>query len=179
MIQIFHRGCNGTERPCSRIHRVVVPTCSRDIHWALPECHFVIHLMWLMYCIVNENHTDGLNQRSTRCILIKLLNYFLRVMPKLRQDSLEQKTQFRIWNTPELYQKAKIQLFRAYKNIQTLEKLILEGKVKGQRNRGRPKRYWEKDVEDWMGARVWRVGLTEEDRMMYGRSVKAATSGNG
>ena len=23
--------------------------------------------------------------------------------------------------------------------------------MKGQRNRGRPKRYWEKDVEDWMG----------------------------
>ena len=53
---------------------------------------------------------------------------------------------------------------------------MIERKVKGQRNRGRPKRSWEKDVEEWMGARV---GRTAEDRLMYGRSAKAATSGNG
>ena len=57
--------------------------------------------------------------------------------------------------------------------------LVLKGKVKGQRNRGRPKRSWEKDVEDWMGASVWRVGRTAEDWLMYRRSIKAATSGNG
>ena len=34
-------------------------------------------------------------------------------------------------------------------------------------------------MEDWIGASVWRVGRTAEDRLMYGRSVKAATSGNG
>ena len=44
--------------------------------------------------------------------------------------------------------------------------------------RGRPTRYWEKDVEDWMGASVWGVGRTAEDRLAYGRSVKEATSGN-
>ena len=44
-----------------------------------------------------------------------------------------------------------------------LDKLILEGKVKGQRNRGRPKRHWAKDVEDWMGANVWRVEQMAED----------------
>ena len=51
--------------------------------------------------------------------------------------------------------------------------------VKGQRNRERPKRSWEKDVEDWMEASVWRVEQTAEYRLMYGRSTKAATSGNG
>ena len=34
------------------------------------------------------------------------------------------------------------------KRHQTLEKLILQGKVKGQRNRGRPNISWEKDVDD-------------------------------
>ena len=29
-------------------------------------------------------------------------------------------------------------------------------------------------MEDWLGASVWRVGRT--DRLMYGRSIKAATS---
>ena len=51
--------------------------------------------------------------------------------------------------------------------------------MKSQRNRGRPNRSWEKDVEAWMGASVWRVGRTEEYRLMYRRSVKAATPGNG
>ena len=40
--------------------------------------------------------------------------------------------------------------------LQTLEKLTLQIKVKCQRNRGRPNIYWETDVEDWMGASVWR-----------------------
>ena len=56
-----------------------------------------------------------------------------------------------------------------------MDKLILEGKVE---TRGRPKRYWEKDVKDWMGASVWRMGRTAEDRLMYGRFVKASTCGN-
>ena len=45
--------------------------------------------------------------------------------------------------------------------------LIMDDGNKGQRNRGRPKRSWEKDVEDWMrgGGSVWRVGLTAEDRL--------------
>ena len=30
-----------------------------------------------------------------------------------------------------------------------------------------------------MGASVWRVGRTAEDRLMYKRSIKAAASGNG
>ena len=39
----------------------------------------------------------------------------------------------------------------------TLQLYIVEGKVEGQRTRGRPKRPWEKDVEDRMGTNVWRV----------------------
>ena len=41
--------------------------------------------------------------------------------------------------------------FAHMKRHPTQEKLILEGKVESQRNRGWPHRYWEKDVEDWMG----------------------------
>ena len=53
--------------------------------------------------------------------------------------------------------------FRHIQIHQTLEKLILEGKVKGRRNRGRSNRCWEKDVEDWMRASVWREGRTADD----------------
>ena len=36
------------------------------------------------------------------------------------------------------------------------------GQVSGEWDE-QPKRSWEKDVEDWMGASVWRVGRTAED----------------
>ena len=55
--------------------------------------------------------------------------------------------------------KQKLSYFGHIKRHQTLGKFILEGKEKGQRNRGRPKRYWEKDVEDWMGASVSTIQL--------------------
>ena len=42
----------------------------------------------------------------------------------------------------------------------------------GTNSRGRPKRSWEKDVEDWMGASVWRVGrIAEEDQRDLGRRM--------
>ena len=44
---------------------------------------------------------------------------------------------------------------------------------KGQTDVGR--RMW---MTGW-GASVWREGRTVEDRLMYGTSVKAATSGDG
>ena len=34
-------------------------------------------------------------------------------------------------------------------------------------------------MEDWIGASVWRMGQTAEDRLKYRRSVMGATSGNG
>ena len=43
----------------------------------------------------------------------------------------------------------KLRYFGHIKIRQILGKLILEGTVKGQRNRGRPKWSLEKDVEDW------------------------------
>ena len=36
-------------------------------------------------------------------------------------------------------------------------------------------RFLEKDVVDWMGDSVWRVGRTVEYRLMYRRSIKAET----
>ena len=38
------------------------------------------------------------------------------------------------------------------KKTQNTGEMNTEGKVKSQRNSVRPKRYWEKDVEDWIGA---------------------------
>ena len=40
-----------------------------------------------------------------------------------------------------------------------MEKLIPEGKMEGKRNRERPERSWEKDVEYWMGASGLEIGM--------------------
>ena len=75
-----------------------------------------------------------------------------------------------------LIKKQKLSCFGHMKRHQTLEKLILEGKVKGQRNRGRPNRSWENTVEDWKGALgsgEWdeqqKIGGTEEGQTDLGR----------
>ena len=51
-----------------------------------------------------------------------------------------------------LIKKKQLSYFGHIKRHQPLEKLILEGKGKLQRNRG--KRSWEKDVKDWIRAGV-------------------------
>ena len=51
-----------------------------------------------------------------------------------------------------------------------------------RRKKGRPKKQRKTRLilgDDWMGASVWRVGRTEEDRLMYRKSIKAATSEDG
>ena len=52
-----------------------------------------------------------------------------------------------------------------------IEKVILEGKGKGQRDRGYPKKHWEKGVEEWIAANIWIMGQRAEHRLMYSRSI--------
>ena len=46
-------------------------------------------------------------------------------------------------------------------------------------NRGKLKRSREKKLEDWIGASVWRVGRTAQNRVKYRRPVKAEKSSDG
>ena len=55
-------------------------------------------------------------------------------------------------------------------NLNSATLIILEGNVKGQRNRGREKRSWEKGG--------WGKCLEMLDEVVYRRSIKAATSRN-
>ena len=43
---------------------------------------------------------------------------------------------------------------------EALGKIILEGKIDGKRERGRPRRLWEKDIQD-----VFDMSLTEAGRL--------------
>ena len=48
----------------------------------------------------------------------------------------------------------KVRYFGHVKRYDSLEKSILEGMVEGKRGRGRPRRKWEDDIEEWLGVSV-------------------------
>ena len=52
----------------------------------------------------------------------------------------------------------------------------MEGKVEGSRGRGRPKRKWSDDIEDWLSMSVAKAGRMVEDRQCYREVVGDATS---
>ena len=101
----------------------------------------------------------------------KLINAFEKKCYEYHGVNPERKQKLRYFRN-----KAKIKLFRKYKNTpNTGDISTRREKMKGQRNRGRRNRSWEMDVEDWMGASVWRVGRTAEDRLMYGKIRQGST----
>ena len=59
---------------------------------------------------------------------------------------------------------------------ESLEKLFLEGRVKGCRKSGRPRRKWTDDVCEWLGVDIGRAARLAEDRERYRGCVGAATS---
>ena len=49
------------------------------------------------------------------------------------------------------------------KRHETLEKHILETKVADRRGRGRPMRWWEQDIQDWLETATTQAGRMGED----------------
>ncbi|GFO45793.1 endonuclease-reverse transcriptase [Plakobranchus ocellatus] len=84
--------------------------------------------------------------------------------------------------TPILLQsikKLKLTYFGHIKRHQTLEKHILEAKMKGKRGKGRPTRRWENDIEEWLETSTSQAGRLTSDRETFRRRVQEATSRNG
>ena len=81
--------------------------------------------------------------------------------------------------TPTLLQivkKLKLKYFGHIKRHESLEKHILETKVEGRRGRGRPARRWEEDIRDWLGTTTTKAGRMAQDRAVFRRKVREATS---
>ena len=72
--------------------------------------------------------------------------------------------------------KQKLGYFGHIKRHNTMERTILEGKLEGKRNRGRPRTRWDKNIEDWMNESVASAGRLAQDRTAYRERVWAATS---
>ena len=62
------------------------------------------------------------------------------------------------------------------KRSEALGKIILEGKIDGKRERGRPRRRWEKDIQDVFDMSLTEVGRLATDRNRFRCAVKDVTS---
>ena len=70
----------------------------------------------------------------------------------------------------------KLQYFGLLKRSEELGKIILEGKINGKRERGRPRRQWERDIEDAFNRPITEVGRLALDREHFQSVVKDAMS---
>ena len=71
--------------------------------------------------------------------------------------------------------KQKLGYFGHLKRHYSLEKEIMEGKVEGKRDRGRPRRRWKDDIEKWLNLKINEAGRLALDRVAYRQCVWAAT----
>ena len=59
----------------------------------------------------------------------------------------------------------------------TLEKLILQGKMEGARRKGRPRRKWTDDIEEWVQTKnINKVTRMAEKTTVFRARIRDATS---
>ena len=72
--------------------------------------------------------------------------------------------------------KQKLEYLGHLKRSEALGKIILEGKIDGKRERGRPRRRWEKDIQDVCDMSLTEAGRLATDRNCFRCAVKDVTS---
>ena len=70
--------------------------------------------------------------------------------------------------------KRKLQYFGHVVRAQNLSTHLLEGRLHGQRPRGRPRRRWVDDVKEWTGRSCAACTAAARDRTAWRRMVRAA-----
>ena len=61
----------------------------------------------------------------------------------------------------------KLKYFGYLKKSEGLGKIILEGRINGKRERGRPRRQWERDIEDAFNRPITEAGRLALDRECF------------
>ena len=70
--------------------------------------------------------------------------------------------------------KQKLQYFEHVIRAQNLSTHILEGRIDGKRNRGRPRRRWLDDVKDWTGKPLAECTAMARDRDQWRTTVRVS-----
>ena len=73
----------------------------------------------------------------------------------------------------------KLKYFGHLKRHDGMGRIILEGRVNGKRKRGRPRRQWEKDIEDVLKMSIIEAGRLANNRDEFRPAVRGATSSQG
>ena len=95
---------------------------------------------------------------------------------KITNEEVRNRLNIKTSHLMEQLKKQKLGYFGHIKRHDTLEKTILEGKLEGRRGRGRPRRSWDKNVEEWLGESVADAGRLAQNRHKYRKCTRAATS---
>ena len=72
--------------------------------------------------------------------------------------------------------KKNTEVFWSSEKKRGLGKIILEGKIEGKRERGRPRRQWERDIRDAFDRAITEAGRWALDRSRFRCAVEDATS---
>ena len=67
----------------------------------------------------------------------------------------------------------KLKYFGHLKRHDGMGRIILEGRVNGKRKRGRPRRQWEKDIEDVLKMSIIEAGRLANNRDEFRTAVRA------
>ena len=97
---------------------------------------------------------------------------------KIKNDEIRRRIGIKTGNS-KLFshiRKQKLSFFGHIKRHDSLEKIIMEGRVDGKRSRGRPRRQWRDDIESWLGIKVEEAGRLAMKRKIFRERVWAATS---
>ena len=81
-----------------------------------------------------------------------------------------------IFELLNLIKRQKLSYFGHIKRHNTLEKLFLEGRWEGRRDRGRPRKRWTQDIGEWMGVSTVEAGSQALERGEFRQAVWEATS---
>ena len=69
--------------------------------------------------------------------------------------------------------------FGHLKRHDRMGRIIWEGRVNGKRRRGRPRRQWEKDIEDVLKMSIIEAGRLASNRDEFRTAVRGATTSPG
>ena len=70
----------------------------------------------------------------------------------------------------------KLKYFGHLKRHDGMGRIIMEGRVNGKRKRGRPRRQWERDIEDVLKISIIEAGRLANKRDEFRTAVRGATS---
>ena len=70
----------------------------------------------------------------------------------------------------------KLKYFGHLKRHDGMGRIIMEGRVNGKRKRGRPRRQWERDIEDVLKMSIIEAGRLANKRDEFRTAVRGATS---